>query len=71
MKLTPFVRYERYNTQAEVDPGFNQDPNNNERVITAGASFYLSRDVVFKADWQDFKQDDRKDRFNLGIGYQF
>ena len=71
MKLTPFVRYERYNTQAEVDPGFTKDVNNNERVITAGANFSLSREVVLKADWQDFKQDNRKDRFNLGIGYNF
>lgn len=71
MKLTPFVRYERYDTQASVDPGFTKDPNNKERVITAGASFYLSRDVVFKADWQDYQQDNRKDRFNLGVGYNF
>ena len=71
MRLTPFVRYERYNTQAEVDTGFAKDPRNNERVITTGANFNLSRDVVFKADWQNYQQDNRKDRFNLGVGYMF
>jgi len=71
MRLSPFVRFERYNTQAEVDTGFTKDPRNNERVVTLGANFNLSSDVVFKADWQDFKRDNRKDRFNLGVGYQF
>lgn len=71
MRLTPFVRYERYNTQASVDPGFTKDLNNNERVITTGANFNLSRDVVIKADWQNYQQDNRKDRFNLGVGYMF
>ncbi len=71
MKLSPFVRYERYNTQASVDDGYAKDPLNNERVITAGANFNLSREVVFKADWQNYQKDKRKDRFNLGVGYMF
>ena len=71
MKFSPFVRYERYNTQASVDPGFTKDPLNNERVITTGANFNLSREVVFKADWQNYQKDNGKDRFNLGVGYQF
>jgi len=71
MRLSPFVRYERYDTQASVDSGFTKDPLNNERVITTGANFNLSRDVVFKADWQNFQRDNAKDRFNLGVGYQF
>lgn len=71
MRLSPFVRYERYDTQASVDSGFTKNPLNNERVITAGANFNLSSDVVFKADWQDYQEDNRKDRFSLGVGYQF
>jgi len=71
MRLSPFVRYERYDTQASVDTGFTKDPLNNERVITAGANFNLSRDVVFKADWQNYQTDNRKDRFSIGVGYQF
>lgn len=71
MRLTPFVRYERYNTQDSVDAGYAIDPLNDETVVTAGANFNLSREVVFKADWQNYKQDDAKDRFNLGVGYMF
>lgn len=71
MRFSPFVRYERYDTQAEVDAGYSKNPLNNERLITAGANFNLSSEVVFKADWQDYREDDRKDRFNLGVGYQF
>lgn len=71
MRLSPFVRYERYNTQASVDAGYVTDALNDETVLTAGANFNLSRDVVFKADWQNYRQDNRKDRFNLGVGYMF
>jgi len=71
MRFSPFVRYERYDTQADVESGYSKNPLNNERVITAGANFNLSREVVFKADWQNYQEDNRKDRFNLGVGYQF
>lgn len=71
MRLSPFVRYERYNTQASVDEGYAKDPLNDETVVTAGVNFNLSHDVVFKADWQNYKQDNAKDRFNLGVGYMF
>ena len=71
MRLSPFVRYERYNTQASVDAGYTADPLNDETVVTVGAHFNLSREVVFKADWQNYKTDNKKDRFNLGVGYMF
>ena len=71
MRLTPFVRYERYNTQASVDSAYIKNPFNNETVVTAGVNFNVSRDVTFKADWQNYKQDNLKDRFNLGVGYMF
>ena len=71
MRLSPFVRYERYNTQASVDSAYTTNPLNDETVVTLGANFNLSREVVLKADWQNYKQDNRKDRFNLGVGYMF
>lgn len=71
MRLTPFVRYERYNTQASVDTGYSANPLNDETVTTLGANFNLSREVVFKADWQNYKTDPLKDRFNLGVGWMF
>jgi len=71
MRLSPFVRYERYNTQASVDADYTANPLNNETVVTAGANFNLSREVVLKADYQNYKTDNKKDRFNLGVGYMF
>ena len=72
--LSPFVRYERYNTASQYaafPPGLGIDPGRTERVITAGASFYLNPNVVFKADYQKFDIDPKRDRFNLGLGYAF
>lgn len=69
--LVPFVRFERYNTQEEVAAGYNTDPRNTERVITAGLTFKLHPQVVLKADMQDYRTDGTKDRWNLGIGYMF
>ena len=71
MQLSPFLRYERYNTQASVPSGFSADRKNNERVTTLGLNFKLHPQVVFKADYQDFKEDPKKDRFSLGMGYMF
>ena len=69
--VTPFVRYERYNTQDKVAAGYSADPMNNEAVTTIGVTFKLHPQVVLKADIQNFKMDNLKDRINLGIGYMF
>ena len=69
--VTPFVRYERYNTQESVAAGYTTDPLNDETVTTAGVNFRLHPQVVLKADIQNYKADNLKDRFNLGVGYMF
>lgn len=69
--LAPFVRFERYNTQREVAGGFTADPLNDERVTTLGLNFKVHPQVVLKADYQNFRADDTRDRFNLGVGYMF
>lgn len=71
MDLAPFVRYERYNTQDSVADGFSADPLNDERVSTVGMNFYVHPQVVLKADFQNFRADDTKDAFNLGVGFMF
>lgn len=71
MILAPFARYEEYNTQEKVAPGFTIDPLNDEQVVTAGVNFYVHPQVVFKADVQDYETDNTKDRFNIGIGWMF
>ena len=69
--IAPFVRYEEYNTQESVAAGYAIDPNNDEKVVTAGVNFYVHPQVVFKIDVQDYDTDDTKDRFNFGIGWMF
>ena len=69
--VAPFLRYERYNTQNAVAVGYTADPLNDETVTTVGVNLKLHPQVVLKADIQNFKADNLKDRFNLGVGYMF
>jgi len=72
--LTPFARYEQYDTAASyaaVPAGLGVPTGPNEKVITVGASFRLGEGVVLKADYQKFRVDDTRDRLNLGLGYSF
>ena len=76
--LVPFVRYESFNTGAQYarqPQGLDTLPLPTERVWTAGVSYYLNPNVVFKADYQRFNRDDDElgygDRIDLGIGFQF
>jgi hypothetical protein len=72
--LSPFVRYERFNTAEAYEPmppGLAVDPSPTERVLTYGLSFRLHPNVVLKTDYQKFKVDDTRDRFNLGLGLMF
>ena len=72
--LTPFARYERFNTAykyEELPPGLGIAPSATEGVTTVGLSYKIHPGVVFKADYQKFKVDNLRDRFNLGVGYAF
>jgi hypothetical protein len=72
--LTPFARYERVNTAASYAPmpeGLGVPPSPTEAVWTIGANFNLGPNVVFKTDYQKFKIDSSRDRFDLGMGYAF
>ena len=72
--LSPFIRYERFNTAAkfaDIGAGLTPEAAATESVITTGASFRLHPNVVLKADYQKFKVDNLRDRFNLGLGFMF
>jgi hypothetical protein len=71
MSLTPFVRYEKYDTQSQLPTGLASDPANADRVTTLGLSFKPHPQVVLKMDYQKFKDNPLNDRFNLGLGYMF
>lgn len=68
---TPFVRYERYNTQDKVPTGWDKDPTNDQRVVTAGIGIKPHKQVVFKVDYQRYQNDSNLNRLNLGVGYMF
>ncbi|HEY6895584.1 MAG TPA: hypothetical protein VI258_15525, partial [Rhodanobacteraceae bacterium] len=76
--LAPFVRYEAFNTAASfasVPLGLGVPEADTERVWTIGLNYYLTPEVVFKADYQHFNIADELlgygTRFDLGVGYQF
>jgi len=72
--ITPFVRYERLNTARSYSGlplGLAPEIQPDTRVWTLGASFFLTPQVVFKADYQRFLNNSSLDSFNLGLGFNF
>ena len=51
-QLVPFVRFEAYDTQASVTPGFTANPTMHVEELTMGLSYRPIREIVVKADWQ-------------------
>lgn len=82
--LTPFVRYEDYDTHHEVFSGVTKDPTQHRKITTIGVGYKPIHNVVIKADYQirdtdsDLPEgkgtglDENKiDQFNLGVGFIF
>ncbi|MDP9045828.1 MAG: OprO/OprP family phosphate-selective porin [Pseudomonadota bacterium] len=72
--LSPFVRWEQFNTArsyADLGAGLTPDASPGERVVTLGANFRLSQDVVLKADYQHFRVNPDLNRVDLGLGWSF
>jgi hypothetical protein len=71
--LTPFVRYEKLNTQAEVPTGFERNPANDRSVWTAGFDLKPHHSVVIKLDYQNFKNQENTgvNQWNIALGYLF
>lgn len=72
-ELSPFVRYEALDTQAEVASGFARDPGNDRTVRTYGVTYRPIPNIVIKADFQDFRNGDGTgvDQINFALGYLF
>jgi hypothetical protein len=74
LALTPFARWERYNTAksyADLGPGLTPAPGVAEQVFTLGANLMVGSGVVLKADLQKFRSSRDLDRFDLGLGWSF
>lgn len=73
-ELTPFVRYENYNTQNTMAEGFEANDGYNNTIITTGLGWKMAKGAVLKADMQFVKSeaaDDYSKIFNAGIGIMF
>ena len=73
MSLTPFVRYEEWDTQREVADGWMRNPSNDASRLTVGLSFQPIENIVLKADWERNRNEGRSgvDRWNLALGWLF
>lgn len=71
--LTPFVRYERYDTQARVPAGYARNPENDVKLLTVGAVFKPIEQISIKVDWQQRTNAARTgvNQWNIGLGYLF
>lgn len=77
-RLAPFMRWEYYNmgeSFAGLVPGFEPpqagDRNLSDHVYTAGLNFYVTPNVVLKADYQTFSINEDLSRLELGLGVAF
>jgi len=72
--FAPFVRYEKWDTHADVPNNVTRNKDNENSVVTIGANYYPHPSVVIKGDYQKFDDPDGNKgdkRLNLGLGYMF
>jgi len=71
--LAPFVRYERYNTQARVPAGFSAHPANDRTEFVYGLTYKPISTVVLKGEFMDNKNraGTGVDQWNAAVGYLF
>ena len=71
--LSPFFRFETYDTQKSVPSGFSRNPANDRTEYTFGLNYLPIPNVVVKAEyqWLDNKADSGDNQFNFGLGYVF
>lgn len=71
--LSPFFRYERYDTQATTPAAFAKDPANSRVEYTLGATYKPIPQVAVKLD-QQWKRNQARtgvNQWNLGLAYIF
>jgi hypothetical protein len=73
-ELTPFFRYENYNTQSATEGGLEENPAYHRMEYTVGIGWKPVSGVAVKADYQLFTNEDTDkgaSRVNFGIGVWF
>jgi hypothetical protein len=71
--LSPFFRYERYDTQWKVPAGYTKDPANSRVEYTLGLTYKPIAKVVVKLDqqWKLNQAHTGVNQWNFGVGYIF
>lgn len=71
--LVPFIRYERYNLQANRPDSMENNPSLDRSVVTAGLNYLPFDRLVFKADYSIVRNaaETGVNEFALGLGYNF
>jgi hypothetical protein len=71
--LTPYARWETYNTQDEVPAGFRANPATDVESLTLGIAFQPIDQIVIKVDHQDYDNaaGTGVDQFNALLGWIF
>jgi hypothetical protein len=73
-RLNAFLRYENFDTQADVPTGVVRDESLARRITTFGLSYKPVYNVVFKGDYQLQRTKaglGEGELLSLGVGYQF
>ena len=73
VSLTPFARYESFDTQKRVPDGFQRDPTNDRELWTLGLDVKPIPQVSLKLDWQDNRNaaGTGVNQWNVALGYLF
>lgn len=71
--LSPFFRYERYDTQWRVPAAYTKDPANSRVEYTLGLTYKPISQVVLKLDqqWKLNQAHTGVNQWNFGVGYIF
>lgn len=71
--LTPYLRYERLDTQQRVPAGYDRDPGRAQDVLAGGLELKPLPQVVFKLDYQRLHDGARQgtSQWQLALGYLF
>lgn len=73
LAITPYVRYERVNTQHRIPTGFTRDLSRDGTFRTLGVEVKPIPNVVIKTDyqWVTTAADTGRNQFNVNLGYVF
>ena len=73
MSLTPYARYEAFDTQRRVPSGFTRNPENDQTIFTIGMAFKPISQTVIKVDWQNVDNEAKtgRNQWNVALGYIF